>query len=92
MTTQCMRYRASGKVQGVWYRDSTVKQAIQIGLTGWVRNVPDGSVEVMACGSETQLEALYQWLLKGPILARVDSVESEQAELTEFSDFSVRYD
>lgn len=92
MANKCMCYRVSGKVQGVWFRDSTVTRANEIGITGWVRNVPDGSVEVLACGEEVKLEEFFQWLHKGPMLARVDSVQSEQVELEQYTDFSVRYD
>ena len=92
MTVKCMAYRVSGKVQGVWYRDSTVKQAAQIGVTGWVRNMADGCVEVLACGEQSQLDALYQWLMQGPLLARVEKVEQEAVEVQKFDDFVVRYD
>ncbi len=91
VTKKCMRYQVVGKVQGVWFRDSTVKQANLIGVTGWVRNVPDGSVEVVASGDEHALEMLYQWLQKGPTLAKVESVEYEQIEREPFTDFSIRY-
>lgn len=92
MTKQCMRFKVLGKVQGVWYRDSTQKQAEQIGLTGWVRNLPDGSVEVLACGEAEQLKQLRQWLLQGPQLARVDSVQAQQSDWHSCEGFTVRYE
>jgi len=92
MTKQCMQFKVMGKVQGVWYRDSTQKQAEQIGLTGWVRNLPDGSVEVLACGEPEQLKQLHQWLHQGSRLARVDSVQAKQSYWQSFEGFTVRYE
>jgi acylphosphatase len=62
------------------------------GLTGWVRNRSDGSVEVLAMGEEQQLEALWQWLHKGPALAKVESVHQEKVEPEPLTDFAIRYD
>ena len=67
-----MRCSISGKVQGVWFRASAKEQAEQLQIRGWARNVSDGSVEVFACGTESQLELFYSWLQHGPRLARVD--------------------
>lgn len=82
----------SGMVQGVHYRAMTIRQASALGLTGWVRNVRDGSVEVMAEGPREQLEALVQYLWNGPPAASVTAVDVEWAEPTgEFSSFRVRF-
>lgn len=67
--------RVAGRVQGVYYRASTQEQAQALGLRGWVRNLPDGRVELRAQGSRARLEALLEWLRRGPPAARVDSVE-----------------
>lgn len=64
-----------GQVQGVGFRQATVRQANKLGISGWVRNLPDGSVEVMLCGEEPALEAMTAWLRTGPAAAQVDSVE-----------------
>lgn len=64
----------SGKVQGVFYRASTAKQAMKLGLTGTVENLADGSVEVYLRGEVDTVDAMYQWLLVGPPLAVVDLV------------------
>jgi len=64
----------SGKVQGVYYRVSTAKRAEQLGVKGWVRNLPNGDVEMVAQGTEDQLNALYNWCHEGPVLAKVESV------------------
>jgi acylphosphatase len=73
---QARRYRIEGRVQGVGFRDHCVRHAAALGLAGWVRNRPDGSVEVFAQGSETRLEPLEAWLRRGPPAARVDRIES----------------
>ena len=69
---------------------ATRGQAKLFGLTGWVRNLPDGRVEVMACGEERQLKQLQEWLKRGPEMARVLEVKVEEREYQEFEGFSVR--
>ena len=71
------RFRIYGHVQGVGFRYFTWKQALKIGVTGFVRNLADGSVEVIAVGSENQIDALNAWLQHGPRTAIVDNVFSE---------------
>jgi acylphosphatase len=73
LTTQ-QHYIVHGKVQRVFYRQSTAKKAIQLGLTGWVRNLPDGTVEVWAAGDVQQLQLLESWLHEGPPAAKVTQV------------------
>lgn len=63
-----------GKVQGVYYRASAHEKAVALGLTGWVRNMPDGSVYLEATGPQAQLDQLEAWCGRGPVLARVTSV------------------
>ncbi|RLD98262.1 MAG: acylphosphatase, partial [Aquificota bacterium] len=65
----------SGKVQGVWYRATTVEEAKKLGLTGCVRNLPDGRVEIVAEGPRESLERLIAWCHEGPPLAVVDEVK-----------------
>jgi acylphosphatase len=64
-----------GRVQGVYFRASTLEKAASLGLTGWVRNCDDGSVEVVAEGSRAKLEELIAWCRLGPAGARVSQVE-----------------
>ncbi|MCS7087570.1 MAG: acylphosphatase [Thermoflexales bacterium] len=64
-----------GVVQGVNFRYSTQREAQRLGVTGWVRNLPDGTVEVLAEGTQPALEALLSFLHKGPPAARVTHVE-----------------
>lgn len=78
MTQQCIKVWVHGRVQGVGFRYSTQAQAQQLGLTGYARNLDDGSVEVLACGDSAQLEQLLTWLKAGgPRSARVDRVLTE---------------
>ncbi len=81
----------SGKVQGVWYRASTREKAGQLGLTGWVRNLPDGRVEAVAEGEVTALEELIAWCRQGPPAARVSDVAVTWQDATDdFDGFTVR--
>ncbi|MEX0900382.1 MAG: acylphosphatase [Gammaproteobacteria bacterium] len=76
-TVRCI---VTGRVQGVWFRGSTQKEAQRFGVTGWALNRDDGSVEVVAHGDDAAVNALVAWLHKGPRLARVDAVQVEPAE------------
>jgi acylphosphatase len=69
------RLRVTGLVQGVFYRQSTVAEAVRLGLSGSVRNLSDGSVEVVAQGPHGAVEQLVAWCRRGPPAARVESVE-----------------
>ncbi|WP_029653603.1 acylphosphatase [Marinobacter daepoensis] len=78
----------NGKVQGVYYRASTEQTARRLGLTGWVRNLPDGRVEILAEGELPQLDALRTWCLAGPKEAVVDGVSvHEETPTNEFTGF-----
>ncbi|HEX4300376.1 MAG TPA: acylphosphatase [Gammaproteobacteria bacterium] len=77
----CKRCLVSGKVQGVFYRASTAERARALGVTGYARNLPDGRVEVLACGEEAKLRDLIDWLWKGPPAAKVDDVAVEEIEV-----------
>ncbi|MBE7636788.1 acylphosphatase [Sneathiella sp. P13V-1] len=81
--------RITGRVQGVGYRAWTVEHASRAGLTGWVRNRSDGSVEAVLQGSETTIEAFLARCQEGPRFAKVYSVTTESIEKSEiFSDFT----
>lgn len=69
------RFRVRGRVQGVYFRQSTANEATRLGVTGWVRNCSDGSVEGLAAGAADALERLRAWLQHGPPAARVDTLE-----------------
>jgi acylphosphatase len=76
----CRRFLVSGRVQGVFYRDSTRRQARAMGITGWVRNLYDGRVEVLACGDSRKLETFKKWLEIGPEYAKVTNIEETDQE------------
>jgi acylphosphatase len=81
-----------GLVQGVWFRASTKDEAIRIGVNGWVRNLPDGSVEALFEGEKKKVEEIIGWCHRGPSGARVSRVEiSWEAYQGEFSHFNIRY-
>lgn len=83
----------SGKVQGVYYRASTVREAERRGLLGYARNLPDGRVEVVAEGPEEELNQLHEWCRQGPEAAEVTGVQiREEPARGEFSRFFIRYD
>jgi len=85
-----LHLRIWGRVQGVYFRASTLEQAIQRGLRGWVRNRADGSVEVVAEGDETVLRELLAWVEHGPPLASVAEVESVWTDDAGLEGFEVR--
>lgn len=90
MGTQRVSLRIRGKVQGVFFRESSRQEASRLGLTGWVRNRDDGSVEAVAEGEPAALEEFIRWCHRGPQAARVTDVERSDGEPTgEFHSFSV---
>jgi acylphosphatase len=77
----CLRCVVSGRVQGVFFRESTRQQAESLGVTGSAVNLPDGRVEILACGEDAAVRALVDWLWEGPRLAEVEDVQVEEATL-----------
>ena len=81
-----------GRVQGVFYRAFTSRQAKELGLTGYVRNLPDGGVEVQAYGERKQLEKLINTLMIGPPAAAVEKIVTDWPEYSgSYSDFDIAY-
>jgi len=78
---QCIQCLVSGRVQGVFFRASAQAEAQRLGITGHAINLPDGRVEVLACGAPAALEAMQAWLRHGPPGARVDRVECVELEV-----------
>lgn len=90
MGTRRVSLRMRGKVQGVFFRESTRLEATRLGLTGWVRNRDDGSVEAVAEGEQATLEEFIRWCHRGPQTARVTDVERVESEPTgEYRAFTV---
>ena len=86
---KCLRLRIFGIVQGVGYRFNTVNKAQELNLTGFVKNLTDGTVLVEACGKEAELNRLVNWCEKGPANAQVKKVEIEEIPEKSFSSFEV---
>jgi acylphosphatase len=81
-----------GRVQGVFFRATTQEEALRLGLTGWVRNCPDGSVETVAEGELEKIEEFIRWCRHGPPSARVERVDVEKSDhLGEFKSFEMKY-
>jgi acylphosphatase len=92
MTSHRLHARISGLVQGVYFRDTTRHTALALGLTGWVRNQADGSVEVMAEGPHPQLDSLLEFLRVGPSHAQVENVAVDWPTATgEFVGFEIKW-
>ena len=90
MEKKAVILKVYGKVQGVGYRYYTHKKANELGLNGYVRNKPDGSVYVEAEGDEDLLEKFIHWCEEGPTWARVTKVEQQFVPLTGHSGFEVK--
>ena len=80
-----------GRVQGVGFRHSTMREAERLKLNGWVRNTVSGDVEVWAEGPNEKLSQFLSWLRRGPQLARVDSVNLEDRNPAGFTGFDAKY-
>lgn len=85
-----LRLIIEGRVQGVWFRDSTRREALGLGVTGWVKNRPDGKVEVLAEGPPARVKALAAWCRQGPPAARVLHVhETREPWQGHFESFNI---
>ena len=85
-----IHFWVSGRVQGVYFRASTQATARQLGLTGWVRNLPDGRVEGIACGPGKTLDKLVVWLHHGPDSAQVTDLQITQEAVQAWQGFEIR--
>ncbi|MGI4814598.1 MAG: acylphosphatase [Janthinobacterium lividum] len=72
------RVRVRGAVQGVGYRNATVRRAHALRVTGWVANMPDGTVEAVVQGAANQVDRMLEWMRQGPAMARVRELEAEE--------------
>lgn len=88
--TVSTRVVVRGRVQGVWFRASTQRMAQGLGLSGWVRNLPDGGVEALFEGAPLAVQSAVEWCHDGPEHARVDSVELFAEEPQGLTGFGVR--
>jgi acylphosphatase len=85
----CFRCLVGGRVQGVFFRASAREQAVRLGVTGYARNLPDGRVEVLACGAPQAVAQLRDWLRVGPPRAEVTGVACEPQDWRPMHNFTV---
>ncbi len=85
----CFQVHVSGTVQGVFFRASAQQQAIELGISGYARNLADGDVELMVCGEPENVEKMIEWLKQGPPNAKVEQIQTKQVHLQEFNHFSI---
>jgi acylphosphatase len=85
-----VQVRATGRVQGVFFRAEACSRAESLGLAGWVRNAPDGSVEAVFEGDPDRVDSMVEWCRHGPTGARVDELEVTDEEPTGEAGFQVR--
>ncbi len=90
MTVKCIEAFISGKVQGVFFRESTRQQAAKLNITGYAKNLPDSRVEVIACGEVENIDQLISWLQNGPEYAQVDDVSTREIHIEKPQGFYVR--
>ncbi|PHM51378.1 acylphosphatase [Xenorhabdus sp. KK7.4] len=92
MTVQSVTIYVYGRVQGVGFRYQTYYWAKKNKLLGYVRNMNDGSVKIVACGNEEQIAALIHWLEKGgPPGSKIEHFQPQFCEIEEMADFSIRH-
>lgn len=86
-----LNIRIRGRVQGVFFRSSAQEKARQLGIKGFIRNEPDGTVSAEAEGDDENLASFIEWLKKGPPGARVDDLSSTEGEVKNHDAFEVRH-
>lgn len=79
--------KVTGKVQGVWYRKYTVEKSVELGINGYVKNMPDKTVYILATGTQAQLNALVEWCYTGSPKSSVEQVETKEEELKMMTGF-----
>jgi acylphosphatase len=82
-------YTVKGRVQGVWFRDSTRREAERLGLAGFANNLADGDVQVLAIGDTEALRQLAAWLRDGPPMAQVSDLSWEEVEVEQRTGFTI---
>lgn len=87
---QTISITVSGIVQGVYYRQSTKEKALELGISGIVKNLPDGNVHILATGTSELLDQLVQWCKQGPKHAKVTEVNVENVEVQKFFGFTIQ--
>ena len=88
---KCVHLIVSGRVQGVFFRDNTRRKAIELGLNGYAKNLPDGNVEIVAQGGEKKINELVDFIKKGPGIAKVKNIQIKHKRLENFRSFEIRH-
>ncbi len=89
---QQLHANVSGRVQGVGFRFFVRDKAHELGITGWTRNTPEGTVEIVGEGEQEDLECFMDWIKQGPPLSRVDHVETTISEkISGYKEFLIRF-
>lgn len=86
----CVSITVSGKVQGVWYRASTKIKADDLGVSGYVKNLPNGDVFIVAQANQHEIDELIEWCKKGPQLAKVTNILLQKHNIQDFEGFAVK--
>ena len=90
MAIKCVYITVRGRVTGVFFRAATQREAKRLGITGWVRNRNDASIEILAEGEEDSIKEIVSWAHHGPSAARVETVDVRYRSYTgEYSDFRI---
>lgn len=91
MQDKCLGITIKGRVQGVGFRYQTENAAKKFGIKGYVKNIPDGSVYIEACGQKRNLELFLEWCKNGPAVARVTVISVSDLPYRSFEDFNIKY-
>ena len=91
MQEKCLGITIKGRVQGVGFRYQAENAAKKFGVNGFVKNMPDGSVYIEACGQNRNIELFLDWCKKGPLLANVTEVNSNEISFKNYDNFKIRY-
>ncbi len=89
---QTLSIIVSGKVQGVWYRQSTKEKAMELGITGEVCNQPDSTVKIIATGTKELLSLFTEWCNQGPPRAKVTNLDVKELPVQSFKSFTIERD
>ena len=91
MAVVCRKIQIFGRVQGVFFRASAKERADELGLSGYVRNLADGSVEVIVQDEKGVVDSFVEWLKNNPALSRVENIKTEDLPLQDFKGFEIKY-
>ena len=91
MIMKCIQLIICGRVQGVFFRDNTRRKAIELGLKGYVKNLPNENVEAVAQGDEDKLQELIDFIRKNPGMSKVTGIETKNRKAEKFESFEIRH-